>query len=276
MHFVKMHGLGNDFVFLDGLHADMTIAPDQVVALCDRRSGIGADGVIIVRSCAEADFWMDYRNSDGSAAEMCGNGLRCLAKYVTDRGYAPGPEFTILTGGGVKTARIDGANSDMHITVNMGTPVLDRAAIPMRGAPSERVVDEPIQVAGRQARITAVQVGNPHAVEFVPDVAAVPLADWGAALEHHEAFPQRVNAAFAQVIDRENVRLRVWERGCGETLACGSGAVATGVAGALNNLTDRCVTVHLALGALRIDWQPSGEVLMTGPATEAYRGTWPD
>ncbi len=276
MPFVKMHGLGNDFVVFNGLDTDLELTPAQVVAICDRHTGVGADGTITVRRCAEADFWMDYRNSDGTAAEMCGNGLRCVVKFVADGGYEQRERFTVKTGAGVKDVVIR-ANGDAGavITVNMGAPVLERARIPMLGDPAPQVVDEPLCVDGRDTRITAVQTGNPHAVQFVDDVLAVPLHAWGAAMETHPAFPQKVNAEFVQVLDRQNVRMRIWERGCGETLASGSGSVATAVASALNDFTDRTVTVHLTLGALRIEWQPEGDVLMSGPATEAFRGVWP-
>lgn len=273
--FVKMHGLGNDFVFLDGLESDLDLTPQQVIALCHRRTGIGADGTVTVRRCAEADYWMDYRNSDGTVAEMCGNALRCLARFVIAAGYESRPTFTIRTGAGVKTVTVAANGATSEITVNMGAPVLERRAIPMLGPEAAQVVDEPLQVAGREVRITAVQTGNPHAIEFVEDVAATPVEVWGPAMETHAAFPNKVNAEFAQVVDAENIRLRVWERGCGETLACGSGAVATAVAGVLTKRTNPSVKVHLALGALRIDWEPSGDVLMTGPAQEAFRGVWP-
>ena len=275
--FVKLHGLGNDFVVLDGLESDLDLTPEQVVAMCDRRTGIGADGTITVRRCAEADYWMDYRNSDGTVAEMCGNGLRCLARFVQDQGHETRDTFTVKTGTDVKTLRLQpGGNGTPDITVNMGPPVLERAHIPMLGDPTDRVIDEPLHVGDRDVRITAVQTGNPHAVQFVDDVRGAPLHLWGPAMEMHPAFPNKVNAEFAQVLDRNNIRLRVWERGCGETLACGSGAVATAVAGALNDLTERTVRIHLALGALHIHWDPSGDVFMTGPTAVAFRGVWRD
>lgn len=273
--FTKMHGLGNDFVFFDGLESDLDLTPDEVMAICDRHTGVGGDGTITVRRCADADYWMDYRNSDGSAAEMCGNGLRCVARFVATHAGEQRDAFTVQAGAGVYELRVqhNGA-SDPLITVNMGAPVLERARIPMRGAPAAQVVNEPIVVGGRDTCITAVQTGNPHAVQFVEDVAAVPLHEWGPAMEHHDAFPHKVNAEFVQVLDRQNIRIRIWERGCGETLASGSGSTAAAVASALNDLTDRTVNVHLPLGTLRIEWQDTGDVLMTGPATEAYRGTW--
>lgn len=273
--FIKMHGLGNDFVFLNGLETDPGLTPEQVVALCDRRTGIGADGTVIVRRCAEADYWMDYRNSDGTPAEMCGNALRCLGAFVRREGDEQRETFTVLTGAGVKTLTVArNGQAAPEVTVNMGPPVLERARIPMLGEPAARVVNEPLRVGGRDVRITAVQTGNPHAVQFVDDIDAVPLHVWGPAMETHAAFPQKVNAEFAQIVDRENIRLRVWERGCGETLACGSGAVAAAVAASLNDLTGRAVNVHLALGALRIEWRESGDVFMTGPTAEAFRGVW--
>lgn len=274
--FVKMHGLGNDFVFFDGLASDLDLTPDQVVAICDRHTGVGADGTVCVRRCDDADFWMDYRNSDGSVAEMCGNGLRCLVRFVADHGYEQRDTFTVKTGAGVKQVSIRrNGRADPEITVNMGAPVLERARIPMLGEPAPRVVHEPLRVDGRDTRITAVQVGNPHAVQFVEDVAAVPLAEWGPAMESHPAFPSKVNAEFVQVLDRRNVRMRIWERGCGETLASGSGSVATAVASVLNDFTDRVVHVHLPLGTLRIEWREAGDVFMTGPATVSFRGVWP-
>ena len=243
LSFIKMHGLGNDFVFLDGMESDFDIQPEQVVAMCNRHTGIGADGTVTVRPSADADCWMDYRNSDGTVAEMCGNAVRCVAKFMIDRGYATSHNIAVQTGAGIKQIEAVSINGATEYRVNMGSPELRREFIPMLGAASEQVVSEPIRMSDREARITAVQTGNPHAVEFVDNVETVPLHAWGPATESHPAFPNKTNAEFAQVLDRENIRMRVWERGCGETLACGTGAVATGVAGVLNELTEPRVNV---------------------------------
>ena len=279
LRLTKMHGLGNNYLFLDGLSGPVP-PEDQLPALAravsDRNFGIGSDGLILVLPPAggEADFRMRIFNADGSEGEMCGNGIRCLARLVYDRGYTRQREFTVETAAGPIRPRlqVDGGQV-VAVTVDMGPPRLARGEIPMTGPAREQAVDVPLTVdpgpgAGgpRTFTVTAVSMGNPHCVVFVDDAEAIDLARLGPAFEHHPAFPQRVNTHFAQVLDPGRVRVRVWERGSGPTLACGTGACAVVVAGALTGRTGRRVTVELPGGPLEIHWAEDGHVWMTGPA----------
>nr|WP_042501349.1 diaminopimelate epimerase [Thermaerobacter marianensis] len=271
-----MHGLGNNYLFLDGLSGP--VPPDQELpalarAVSDRNFGIGSDGLILVLPPREAgaQFRMRIFNADGSEGEMCGNGIRCLARLVYDRGYTRAEEFTVETGAGPIRPRLHLENGEVvAVTVDMGVPRLERGAIPMAGPAGERAVEVPLEVEAAGERrtftVTALSMGNPHCVVFVDDVAAVDLARLGPAFEHHPAFPQRVNTHFTQVLSPQRVRVRVWERGSGPTLACGTGACAVAVAGAVTGRTGRRVTVELPGGALDIRWDEDGHVYMTGPA----------
>lgn len=275
LQFVKMHGAGNDFIFVDCLRGmgpledvDPAKFSEQV---CERHFGIGADGLVLVLPSSVADYRMRIINSDGSEAEMCGNATRCFAKYVFDRGLIK-DSVSIETLGGTKYVEAQGQDGlAVSATVNMGAPRLDAAGIPVTGF-SGQVVLQPLEVDGQRLEITCVNVGIPHCVIFVHSAVDVPLEDIGPKIEMHPAFPEKTNVDFVQVISPEEVIMRVWERGAGVTLACGTGACATVVAGSLTGKTGRRATVHLPGGDLSIDWREDGNVYMTGPATEVYQG----
>jgi diaminopimelate epimerase len=272
MKFTKMHGAGNDYVYVNGFEERVADPAALARRVSDRHRGVGADGLILILPSDKADFRMRMFNADGSEGGMCGNGLRCVGKYVFDRGMTRKQEISVETA--ERTVRLDlqapGGRVE-RVRVEMGPPVLDRAAIPMQG-PAGRVVDEPIEALGRAFRATCLSMGNPHCVIFVEEVEDFPLARYGPALERHPAFPERVNVHFAAVLSRAALRQRTWERGSGETLACGSGACAAAVAGVLTGRTERRVAVRLDGGELEVEWDPSGGVFMTGPAVEVFRG----
>ncbi|RJP66355.1 MAG: diaminopimelate epimerase [Candidatus Abyssobacteria bacterium SURF_17] len=276
MKFTKMHGLGNDFVVVDGFSERVEDAQQLTVTICDRRTGVGADGLIIIMPSDKADFRMHYINSDGSIAEMCGNGIRCLSKYAYEHGLTEKTEFLVETPAGLNRQMLTVENGRVvEVSVDMGTPKFLRSEIPMRGE-NVRVIDEPLEVDGTRYRITALSTANPHAVIFVEDVNKAPVSEVGPKIEWHPAFPNRTNVEFVHVIDRNNIRMRIWERGCGETLASGSGSSASAVASIINGFTERTVNVHVRLGTLRIHWPENGAITMTGPATEVFTGEWPD
>jgi diaminopimelate epimerase len=275
MKFTKMHGLGNDFVVVDGFAEQVEHAEQLTVDICNRRTGVGADGLIVIMPSDKAEFKMHYINADGSLAEMCGNGIRCLSKYVYEHGLTTNTDFLVETLGGVNRQILTVKDGRViEVSVDMGRPRFLRSEIPMVGEDTE-VIDEPLDVQDETYRITALSTTNPHAVIFVDDVEAAPLTDVGPLIEHHPAFPQRTNVEFVQIIDRNNIRMRIWERGCGETLASGSGSSASAVASIVNGFTARDVTVHVRLGRLRISWPEDGTITMTGPATEVFTGEWP-
>jgi diaminopimelate epimerase len=276
MDFVKMHGLGNDFVMVEDLEGSFEPEPGVVATVCERHFGVGADGLIAVRRGPDPDtFYMHYINADGSLAEMCGNGIRCLAKYVVDRGLTDAELFIVHTLGGPKEIRVRrGPDGTLDAaTVDMGRPILDPTRIPVR-AGGETARSVPIETPGGSLEFTMVSMGNPHAITFVDDVAVAPVETVGPFVETHEVFPQKTNVEFAHVLDRGRIRLRVWERGVGETLACGTGACATVVAGSLLELTEREVAVELPGGVLEVAWTDDDRVLMTGPASEVFTGTF--
>ena len=275
MRFTKMHGLGNDYVYVNGFEERVDDPAALARAMSDRHFGIGGDGLILILPSDKADCRMRMFNADGSEAQMCGNGIRCVAKYVYDRGIARRTALTVETLAGVMALDLFVADGVVdRVRVNMGEPRLQRAQIPMRGAPGE-VINEPLHVNGATFEVTAVSMGNPHCVVFVEDVDGFDVAHWGPLFEHHDAFPERVNTEFIQVHDRESFSMRVWERGSGETLACGTGASAAAVACHLTGRTDRRVTGHLLGGPLELEWQASdNQVLMTGPAVEVFSGEW--
>ena len=275
MRFSKYHGTGNDFVLTEAL--DDLRRPDQglIEALCDRRRGVGADGLIRIVRTADADFFMDYYNADGQVAEMCGNGIRCLAKYVYDRGLTNQTEMNIGTRAGVKqvTLQIEG-DTVARVTVGMGHPEFERKAIPMTGEPDETFVEQPIEVDGRSFTATAVSMGNPHCVLLLDgdaDVAAMEVPRLGSMVEHRPEFPSRTNVEFVQAVNGL-IRARVWERGSGETMACGTGACAALVASSVAGLTGREAQVEFPGGLLDVAWRNDGEVLLTGPAVWVYDG----
>lgn len=275
LHFTKMHGCGNDFIVVDDRSRVWDFDEDAVRLLCDRHFGIGADGLILVRpaSAPGADLCMHYVNSDGSVAEMCGNGVRVFAKYVADRGLVPADAVAIETPAGIKRVEmLRGADGSVTLArVDMGRPALSPSAIPttLEGEP---VLHAPLETPAGTVRVSCVSMGNPHAVVWVDDVDDAPVLTLGPAIEEHPAFPRKTNVEFAQAVARDRVRVRVWERGVGETLACGTGACATVVAGVLGGELDEEATVELTGGDLLIAWLGRGSVAMTGPAEEVYAG----
>jgi diaminopimelate epimerase len=276
LEFSKMHGLGNDFVVIEDLDEELDFAPEAIEWLCDRNFGIGADGLILVRpGTAGGDFFMAYYNADGHAAEMCGNGIRCLAKYVVDHDLVDEDrdEIVVDTLGGPKTIQVtrDYEGLLYMATVDMGAPILDPASIPTT-IDDDMVVDCPIQTELGEFRVTTVSMGNPHAIIVVDDIDEAPVDTVGPLIETDPRFPKKTNVEFAQLVDEENVRLRVWERGVGETLACGTGACATLVAMNLLCLTGREAVVELPGGELAIRWAEDEHVYMTGPAEEVFQG----
>jgi diaminopimelate epimerase len=279
MKFTKMHGLGNDYVYVDCFSEPLTGVdlPELARRVSDRHFGIGGDGLILIMPSERADFRMRVFNNDGSEAKNCGNGLRCVSKYVYDHGLTDKTSFSVETLGGIVTPSVTvGADGRVEqVTIDMGEPQFTRAAIPMTGEPDERVIGQPLTVDGRTFTMTAVSMGNPHAILFVDEVNEADVVKYGPKIERHEWFPERTNVEFIQVLNRRELLFRVWERGSGVTLACGTGACAAAVAACLGGMTDRTVTVHLAGGDLVIEWRESdNRVYMTGPATEVFSGVY--
>lgn len=276
MKFTKMHGCGNDYVYVDG--ARETIPAERksevVKFLSDRHFGIGGDGVIFINPSDVADFEMEMYNMDGSRSEMCGNGIRCVGKYVYDHGLTQKTSLTIVSCGKIKYLELTVEDGKVtKVRVNMGSPILEAAEIPVVAEQSP-VVDAPITVDGKEYRMTCVSMGNPHAVVYVEEmIDDETMAKIGPLFEHHDRFPRRVNTEFVKVLSRERAQMRVWERGTGETLACGTGACAVTVASILNGLTDDRITVELSGGNLEIFWDRKENVVyMTGPATTVFEG----
>ena len=274
MKFVKMHGLGNDFVFIEEKNNKDKNYADAARRLCDRHTGVGADGLIVVDDSDVADVAMRIINADGSEAEMCGNGIRCFAKYVYDTGIMQTDTFTVETGAGImrpKIAALTDGKAEI-VTINMGRPVFERNAIPMTGKDGT-VINETLVVDGKTYKITALLLGVPHTVTYVGDLASVDVTGLGPLFEHHPDFPKKTNVNFTQVIDDKTVAVRTWERGAGATLACGTGSCSAAVASYLNGYTGRSVDVCLALGTLHIDYDENdGNVYMTGPASVSFTG----
>lgn len=297
-----MHGLGNDFILINCLDQDFRITPpyqggeirggvsapsDLAKTLCDRRFGIGADQILLLETSGVADFRMRIFNADGSEVEMCGNGIRCLAKYVWDRNLSPKDILNIETLAGIIRPEKAG---DM-VKVDMGEPVLDPEKIPVEIPPlgkggsgggtsdlqsqlSTLVIDYPLQIEDKEFRVTCVSMGNPHAVIFVDKVDEFPVPYYGPMIERHQMFPKRTNVEFIEVIDASAVKMRVWERGSGETMACGTGAAAAAVAAHLKGLTGRSIVVHLLGGDLMLEWAGDNRVYMSGPAVEVFEGVF--
>jgi len=276
LSFAKYHGLGNDFILVAGLSSSVSnISPDQARQLCDRHFGVGADGVITVRPSAVADCRMKLLNSDGSEADMCGNGLRCLAQFVWDEGLVHKTEMAVETLAGIKRPYLH-VNGErvIEISAEIGQPQLAARAVPTTlVAPDAQAIDMPLELEGATWRVTALNTGVPHCVVFVPDLDAVDWRALGPRIERHPAFPRKTNVMFTQVMARDRLRVRPWERGAGPTLACGTGACAAAAAGVLAHQTERRVQVELPGGVLRIEWEESsGEMIMTGPATRVFAG----
>jgi diaminopimelate epimerase len=272
--FAKYHGLGNDFILIDNRQSlQPCLTPEQAVQWCDRHVGIGADGVIFaLPGQAATDYTMRIFNSDGSEPEMCGNGIRCLARFIAElEGKADASvTYQIRTLAGTIAPKL---NADGTVTVDMGLPRLLAAEIPTTLAdPDEKVIDRPLEVAGQSWSVTCVSMGNPHCITFVDDVAAIALEAIGPQFEHHVAFPQRTNTEFIQVVRPDYLKMRVWERGAGITLACGTGACASLVAAVLTGRANRKATVELPGGCLTIEWADSQRLYMTGPAERVFTG----
>lgn len=276
MRFTKMQGLGNDYVYVNCFEEKIDNPPELARRISDRHFGVGSDGLIMINPSDKADFEMEMYNADGSRGEMCGNGIRCVAKYVYDHGLTDKTDISVETLGGIKYLELTVEDGKVKtVKVDMGKPELEPQKIPVK-ADGGKAVDEPIRVGGEEYRMTCVSMGNPHAVVFVGcDVKDFPLEEIGPKFENHERFPNRVNTEFVRVIDRHTAEMRVWERGSGETLACGTGACAVAVACVLNGLTEDEVTVRLLGGDLQIRWDREKDtVYMTGPAEAVFDGEW--
>jgi len=273
MKFTKMHGCGNDYVYVNLFEENLENPAEVSIKVSDRHFGIGSDGLITIGPSDKADFRMHIYNADGSEAEMCGNGIRCVAKYVYDHKLTDKTEITVETGAGVLTLILFPENGKVQqVRVDMGEPILTPAEIPVV-ADGDKVIDEPIEVGGKTWNMTCVSMGNPHAVVFVDDTASFPLETYGPLFENHERFPKRTNTEFVQIISRTEANMRVWERGSAETWACGTGTCACVMACILNGKTEDKVLVHLRGGDLTIEYdRATNHVFMTGPATEVFSG----
>ncbi|MGN1188095.1 MAG: diaminopimelate epimerase [Lachnospiraceae bacterium] len=289
MKFTKMQGLGNDYVYVDCTREELATPADVARAVSDRHFGIGSDGLILIKPSKAADFYMEMYNADGSRSAMCGNGIRCVGKYVYDFGLTDKLDVSIETAAGIKYLSLrllDGKVSEVR--VNMGAPELSPEKIPTTLEGTEEVIvngaedkvravlGAKLNILGKDYEVSCVSMGNPHVITYVEDEKAIDIEKIGPAFENHPAFPERTNTEFIRVADRKNLYMRVWERGTGETLACGTGACASAVATMLNGLCDRAVTVHLLGGDLQIEWDASDNVVyMTGPAVTVFTGDYP-
>ena len=275
IQFTKMQGCGNDYVYINGFTQKIAQEdkPEFVRKMSDRHFGIGSDGVIFINPAKEADFEMEMYNADGSRSEMCGNGIRCVGKYVYDYGLTDKTEVSVVSAGKIKYLTLNVENGKVKtIRVNMGSPILEPSLIPVvaDGCP---VVKEPIEVLGKKYEMTCASMGNPHAVVFVDDVMNFPLNEVGPYFENHEKFPNRTNTEFVEFMDKNSIRMRVYERGTGETLACGTGCCASVVATCLNDMTENKVSVHVLGGRVDIEWnRETNEIFMTGPAETVFDG----
>lgn len=287
MKFTKMQGLGNDYVYVDCTKEELATPSDIAKAVSDRHFGIGSDGLILIKPSKVADFYMEMYNADGSRSAMCGNGIRCVGKYVYDFGLTDKLDVSIETAAGIKylNLRLLGGQVS-EVRVNMGAPIFEPALVPTTLEATKEIVsgektvpvvlDAPLMVDGKEYRVSCVSMGNPHVITYVDDEKAVDIEKIGPSFEHHEVFPERTNTEFIRVADRQNIYMRVWERGTGETLACGTGACASAVATMLNGMCDRKVTVHLLGGDLIIEWDEKENVVyMTGPAVTVFTGDYP-
>ncbi len=279
MDFVKMHGLGNDFIVVNNIEENLEVEEERLpvlaVELCNRSFGIGADGLAIITSASAeaASYGMRIFNPDGSEAEMCGNAIRCLSKYAWERQLVKSPKFLFETLAGLKEVEMLPSGDKVRaVRVGMGEPILNSSEIPVSG-PSRRVIDEEIFAEGKQLFFSAVSMGNPHCVIFVPSLEDIPWQEWGALLEKNPLFPARTNVEFVEIFSPQQIRVKVWERGAGATLACGTGACAVVVAGVLTGRLDSTVEVHLPGGFLKIQWEEGDNVYMEGPAEEVFQGT---
>lgn len=276
INFVKMHGAGNDYIYVDGMKQTIPNESEAAKKLSDRHFSVGGDGLIIIKKGTVADYEMVMYNSDGSRGAMCGNGIRCVAKYLFDNGYTDGEEFTVESMGAVKKIKVNTVNGKaVTARVDMGKPILKASDVPVI-TNGERCINQPITIDDREFKMTCVSMGNPHAVMFIDESPKdFDLNHYGKIAEQSTAiFPDRVNAEFAKIVDRSNIEMRVYERGAGETLACGTGSCATAVAAILNGYCDNKVTIHLLGGDLQIEWSgdENDSIIMTGPAEYAFYG----
>ena len=278
MKFTKMEGLGNDYVYINCFEEKVESPSELSVKVSDRHFGIGSDGLILIKPSEKADFTMEMYNADGSQSEMCGNGIRCVGKYVYDYGLTDKEDITVETLAGIKYLKLFVKNGKVDkVTVNMGAPILEPDKVPVLVSSlpegTDKVVDYPLMIDGKEYRTTCVSMGNPHSVAFVDDTDTFPLEKIGPLFENNAFFPRRVNAEFVQIVSRNYARMRVWERGSGETLACGTGTCASVVAAILNGLTEDEVTVKLLGGELIIRWDREENIVyMTGPAKVVFDG----
>ncbi|MBU2439584.1 diaminopimelate epimerase [bacterium] len=275
--FVKMHGLGNDFILIDCLNkllGDSSFLSYLAKKLCDRNFGIGADGLILLLPSSKVDLQMRIFNSDGTEAQMCGNGIRCFAKYAYENKLISEIKFTVETLAGIITPELIFKDKEISgVKVDMGIPKLKRREIPMEGEDTPTVVDETLKIDSKYIfKITCVSMGNPHCIIFVNDVQSIPVDEIGPKIENHSLFPEKINVEFIQVVNKKEINFRVWERGVGETLACGTGACAALVASVLNKKSEHQAIIHLTGGDLDIEWIENGSVYMTGPAELVFRG----
>lgn len=273
MKFTKMQGLGNDYVYVNCMEEEIENPSELAKQVSDRHYGVGSDGLILIGPSEHADFEMKMYNADGSRGEMCGNGIRCVGKYVYDYGLTDRTEISVETLGGIKYLSLTVENGKVSLVkVDMGSPIFVPEQIPVK-AGRQDAVDVPINVDGKEYRMTCISMGNPHAVVYMDDIKGLEIEKIGPKFEQHPCFPNRVNTEFAHVINRQTVEMRVWERGSGETLACGTGACAVAVSCMVNGLTDDTVTVRLLGGNLEIAWDREKNIVyMTGPATVVFDG----
>lgn len=273
--FSKWQGCGNDFILVNGFTENIKDFKRLSTAICDRHFGVGADGLIVLLPSKTCDFRMRIFNTDGSEAEMCGNGIRCFAGLIHEIGLTKEPSFTVETGAGVIKPKLLPDSHPLAVCVDMGEPILAGEQIPVKGYGNNKIINEPITVNGKTFRISCVSMGNPHCVIFVDDINSIDIKTWGPILETYDIFPSKTNVEFVRVIDREHLRMRVWERGAAITLACGTGSCASLVASSLNGLTDRKVSIQLDGGELSIDWDvKDNRVYMTGPAQKVFEGMY--
>lgn len=270
--FIKSQSIGNDFIIFEDLNNELHFTKEEIARLCDRHFGIGADGLMIARPSQKADFTMLFFNPDGSQAEMCGNGIRCFAKYLYDDCLTNKTKILIETLAGIREVSLSIDNDKaMEATVDMGEPVFKPSEIPVK-LEGDEIINQSLEIEEERVKITCVSMGNPHCVIFVEEVVSAPVKTLGPLIENSAFFPKRTNVEFVQVINRNEIKMRVWERGAGETLACGTGACAAVVGGVKNELTERSVRVYLPGGNLNIKWLETNHVIMTGSAEEIFRG----
>jgi diaminopimelate epimerase len=274
MKFTKMHGIGNDYIYINGFEELVQNPGELSIRLSDRHKGVGSDGLVMILPSSKADFRMQMFNADGSEAEMCGNAARCIGKYVYEKGLTNKTELTLETLAGIKTLQLflDDDNNVVSVTVDMGNPELEPSKIPTT-LPGKQIVNFPVSFDGVNYYITCVSMGNPHTVIFTQNIATLDIETIGKKIENAPIFPRRTNVEFIEIIDKGRIKMRVWERGSGETMACGTGACASVVAGVLNGLVSRKATVELLGGNLEIEWNENDDhVYLTGPAETVFEG----